>query len=144
MTYITLYSSARENHNNCFNVNTGFFTAPVKGVYTFFFSGVKMKYQIHAGFPVHLNGQRGGHAKLTVSMRRIHGAKTDVIATGHVNSFDNYGWFPLTIQTIISLEAKDQVGVFLEEGFLFGQHIGEKVKPVGSGFISFSGYFLHY
>lgn len=113
MTYIN-YTSARINYNNCFNQTSGFFTAPEKGVYTFFFSGVKMKAQEHSAqylfrFAV------GSHAKLTISMRKVNAQNTtdyDVITTGHINSYDRYGWFPLTIQTIVSLEAEDQVGVF--------------------------------
>lgn len=91
----------------------------------------------------------GDHAKLIVSMRKINVKnKTSYsFAVGHINSQDQYGWFPLNIQAIVSLEANEQVGVFLVIGFIYSETDGDgkdNDRRTNPGWTSFSGFFLHY
>lgn len=42
-----------------------------------------------------------------------------MLAEGHINSQEKYGWFPVQVQTTVFLKKGDQVHVELMEGSLY-------------------------
>ncbi len=113
-------------NNGCFfNVTSGVFTAPVRGIYHFYFQAVK-------SWGVH---------HLTVSL--LHN-KEEVTAQ-HVSSGNNAGdadiWLPMNIQSILLMEPGDTMSLYLKSGAVFDMKI-TPTQPWMHKFTSLAGFLI--
>nr|CAH0102649.1 unnamed protein product [Daphnia galeata] len=100
------YQIVELNYGNALNITSGTFNVPVKGIYHFYFTALKMKKEL------------SGTSSLTVQLKQI-GNPDKVIAESHINSNDWYGWFPVHLQATVHLELNSTVGVQLLLGTIF-------------------------
>jgi len=117
------------NFGGAFNKTSGLFQVPVNGIYHFYFAGIYSRYffvwirQIFI-FPFRCNSaikmkrEISGTSRLTVQLKKI-GKPEAVLAEGHVNSEDWYGWFPVQMQATIYLDKGSLIGVQLTEGSIY-------------------------
>lgn len=57
-------------------------------------------------------------SKLTVQFVKTSKSKEYILAEGHVDSQEKYGWFPVHVQATVALKSEDRVHVQLVEGAL--------------------------
>ncbi|XP_045034116.1 uncharacterized protein LOC116929728 [Daphnia magna] len=97
------YTSSHLNLGNSLDLTSGLFTVPVRGIYHFHFTALKTK------------KESCGTSRLTVQLIQL-GTPNKMLAEGHLNSNDWYGWFPVHLEAMVLLQKNDLVGVQLLEG----------------------------
>lgn len=119
------YEKVFLNSGNALDIQTGEFKAPVKGIYSFYFSGLKQfaSSEITVGF---LHNNR----IVTSRHARLH-------ANGIVGPGNN--WLPIDMTVILPLEKGDTVGVLLGFG---GLHDSDEKDELYSRGTSFIGYLI--
>lgn len=58
-----------------------------------------------------------------------------MLAEGHVNSNDMYGWFPLQVQATVQVKENDRVHAQLVEGSIHGDGAEEHLITTLGGFL---------
>ena len=104
------YHDAKLNGNGAFDRRTGFFTAPVKGIYYFAFNGLGV------------SNNHSGTEDFSIKIRSLdsHGDSQDLAEVFLSYNYNGYSVFPISMHATAQLEKGDWVGVYLAKGKLAG------------------------
>ncbi len=117
------YDIAKLDGNGAFDPKSGIFTAPVKGMYYFSFSGQR-ETQYKSGSPKFT-------AKL-VKGRSPNDANPDILAEGHINyNYRDDSFFQVSVQATVLLEKGEGVWVKLLHGLLRDQNTAHTTTFTG-------------
>lgn len=84
-----------------------------------------------------MKSEVAGTSKLTVQLIKtlIDKNSTVVVAEGHINSNEEYGWFPMQVQATMELMTGESVNVKLVEGSLFEIGKNDHILTKFGGFL---------
>lgn len=119
---IVTYDDVNLNAAGAVNAGTGFFTAPVKGIYFVSFLGLKEQ-----------QSDNRKYYQLDVEFIKISGWHQTAFARTWVHNRDYYANLPAPMQALVFLEKGEQVAVKLVEGHLHAPN---------AHMISFMGYLV--
>ena len=103
---IITYGYVGLNENGAFNMDTGFFTAPVKGIYFLSFAGLKHSWQ------------SSSHAVMGLQLVKISMGRQSIVQETWVYIHCSYSTTPVPLEYTILLEKGEGVAVKLKQGWL--------------------------
>lgn len=129
------YDFAKVNLGNALDVTTGIFIAPVRGLYFFYFSALKLNIAGHG-----MDGNENTWETISLAVTLLQLPHRNIHAQAVVTSVEPYTWLQSTFQATVLLNPGDQLAVDMQYGYIY-----DKENPAGTEMnllTSFTGYLM--